>query len=212
VQTARFRIPLRWYTAFSASEQYIQTAENSSHLTPVQECNKSQDYRFVADTCIFLPALLVEAVPLECRQSTALTTCIDNGKAVDISAHGVPTFSTLRSRKQRNRGSGPDRSQQFLFLQNLQTSFRAHCTSTLSGSQKVKLGRYIYPCTGLDRPPTASGGWGFQDFRTVCTWRWQGCLPFIPAAFIHQGRSLVLSSVRGSVDPRATVRPKGCNQ
>ena len=34
------------------------------------------------------------------------------------------------------------------------------------------------------------GGWGSQISKTISTWRWQGCQPFVPAAFIPRKYSL----------------------
>ena len=69
---------------------------------------------------------------------------------------------------------------------------------------KVKLSHYR-PGQAL-RPP---GEWDSQNSYTVCTWRWLGCQPYIPATFTSWEIFLVLISGRGWVDLRAIVQPEG---
>jgi hypothetical protein len=52
---------------------------------------------------------------------------------------------------------------------------------------------------------------GSHIFYTIGSQRW-GCQPYTPAALYPLGRSLVLVSVRGWVDPRAIVRLEGLGQ
>ena len=49
----------------------------------------------------------------------------------------------------------------------------------------------------LIQAPRAPEFWSSHDFQTTDTWRRQGCHPYAPAAFIPQGRSLVLISLTG---------------
>ena len=73
--------------------------------------------------------------------------------------------------------------------------------------QKIEL--FLYRSGQVFR---AAGGWSSQDFQTIGTWVWQGCQPYAQDAFTPQEKFLVLISVRGWVEPRATVRPDGLIQ
>jgi hypothetical protein len=54
------------------------------------------------------------------------------------------------------------------------------------------------------------GSWSlrFPDFETIGKWKWLGCQPYAPAAIIPNGIYLVLISVRGWVENRASVLPE----
>jgi hypothetical protein len=45
--------------------------------------------------------------------------------------------------------------------------------------------------------PEGSRRLRLPDFKTIGTWRWQGCQPYVPSVFTPKEISLVLISVRG---------------
>ena len=66
------------------------------------------------------------------------------------------------------------------------------------------------PYTGLDRPWELKEDEGPRISRQLA--RWQGCQPYVLAAFTTQKIPLALISVRGWVDPRALLQPEGLSQ
>jgi len=56
--------------------------------------------------------------------------------------------------------------------------------------------------------PEGSRTLTFKDFKTIGTWRWYGCQPYAPAAFIPQEVFLLFISVRSRDDPKAIVCSK----
>jgi len=72
--------------------------------------------------------------------------------------------------------------------------------------------KLINAYTGLDRYLRASGGWGFQGFKTVWTQRWQGFQPYALAISTDKEIPLVLIYVRGWISPTAIVWLEGLRQ
>jgi hypothetical protein len=50
------------------------------------------------------------------------------------------------------------------------------------------------------------GAWGFQNFQTSSTWRWQHCQLYAPAAFTPQETSLVFISITRCADPLDSMK------
>jgi hypothetical protein len=80
--------------------------------------------------------------------------------------------------------------------------------SKLSCLCQGKKKRQHYPCSRLWRP---TGLWDIEapTFFRQSAHRWRWGQPYAPAALYPPGRFLVCISVRGCVNPRATVRLKG---
>ena len=58
--------------------------------------------------------------------------------------------------------------------------------------------------------PEGSSRLKLPDFKTISTWRWQGCQPYAPAAFTPHEIFLVLIYI--TANPRATAWPEGLCQ
>jgi hypothetical protein len=122
--------------------------------------------------------------------------------------HG--TGKQLGTIRPRDQGSNPGGDRDFLFG----TASRPALESTQPYPDTFPRGKaarvWNWLHTSLYRPrqhPTAPRGSGSQDFHISGTGRWQGCQPYALAAL-----KPVCISVRGWVNPKATVQPEGLNQ
>jgi hypothetical protein len=60
--------------------------------------------------------------------------------------------------------------------------------------------------------PEGSRRFRLPDFKSIGTWKWQGCQPYAPATFTLRKYSWYTFLFIGWVDPRAIVRPEGSRQ
>jgi hypothetical protein len=82
---------------------------------------------------------------------------------------------------------------------------KTHSITTIKGKGKASP---LQASTG----PESSRRLRRPDFKTIGTWRWQGCQTYTPAAFTpRKYLFLVLISFRGRVDARVIVQPEGKN-
>jgi hypothetical protein len=118
------------------------------------------------------------------------------------------SFTSLSSNRERYITGWPNPGPyEFTLVLFLWTPFYLHVYVSLPGglfSLKKVMQSYYKPGQALRVPR----GWGSQIFRQSA----HGGGTYAPAAFIPQEVLLVPISVRGWVDPRATVQPKGLCQ
>jgi hypothetical protein len=98
--------------------------------------------------------------------------------------------------------------------------YKTCCQTSVSSStyelhsKFINVNQFLYrTITGPEcRPitgPEVSRTLRIPDFQTVGIWRWYGCHPYEPAAFMLQEIFLVLICDGGVVEARAIVRPEG---